>query len=86
MVDASVSVSSYELCSVDVEGWVLLCAPSPLTLTFFPPLLYSLSSEGRKFDGEISLGLSVLRCRTFCTMSSRGSLDLFPTAQGTVDG
>ena len=49
MLAAPVSMSSYELFSVDLEGLFSWCPPFPLALSFcLPPLPQgSLNSEGR---------------------------------------
>ena len=84
VIAASVSVSSYELCSVALEGFVLL---GPFVHSLFPIPSASSSTEFPELCGrdlmEIShLELCILRSLTLCIMSGCESLYLFPSAAG----
>ena len=84
---ASVSMGSYELCSVDSEGLALLVAsmlsgsPTPASSSTGCLAL----GRGRWEEGLIQkshLELCVLKSPSVCVMSGCGSLYLFSSAAG----
>ena len=83
---ASVSVSSYGLCSVALEGLVLLVSSVPLALTLsLPPLLEGfLTLRGRELMETSLLGLGVARSLTLCTLSSCRLLYVCPSTAGGI--
>ena len=84
MLDVSVSVYSYSLCSVDLVSPVLLVSSSPwLLLSFSTPLLQnSLSSERRDLMEVPHLGVSVPKSLTLGIMSVLSFV--FPSAAGGI--
>ena len=74
---ASVSVSSYELCSVDLERFALLVSFGSSGST----LRGSLSSEGGNLVEKPHIELSVSKV-SFCVSCLPEALDLFPSPAG----
>lgn len=70
LLAASVSVSSYELCSADLKTFFSQCPPSTLTFILFPLRKASLRSGGKDLMETSSLELCFVLCSlSFCVMS-----------------